>query len=483
MNERVDIPEKERALVLQGGGSLGAYSAGVYSGLYESLSRMDAEEGNKGKPIFDNIAGTSIGAINAAILVSHVVDNQTAEKLVDFWKYLSKESIVETNPFFKPGGTIGIQSIERLHQERLQGDTAKEFAIYGVPSVFYPHGPTHDNKFFDFDNVWYRYSNEPLKRSLERFAKFPIATTKEGDQPRLLLVAVDVAEGILVTFDSYPKEDDTRKTEYGRFLNHNGKGIGFEHVVHYDKGITSDHVIASGSFPVNFDFAKVEVESYGSTHDDRSINLETTASKNDNNYSYTKEMRYFWDGGLMSNTPLMQLVLLHRDYWWKVKGLKDTVPRLGICVINLHSKKQAEIPTDRDGVINRNNDITFSDRVHQEEAMLLLVSDYIDLVRSLIKVSKEHGVEKNVIKNLLDQKTRFHGKFIKPGRFLDIVEGRFQIDDIIQVNRKNDEHTISNKIFDFSLETINLLFEEGYNDALNGFKEYIESKKEEQLTA
>jgi predicted acylesterase/phospholipase RssA len=123
MNERVDIPEKERALVLQGGGSLGAYSAGVYSGLYESLSRMDAEEGNKGKPIFDNIAGTSIGAINAAILVNHVVDNQTAEKLVDFWKYLSKESIVETNPFFKPGGTIGIQSIERLHQERLQGDT------------------------------------------------------------------------------------------------------------------------------------------------------------------------------------------------------------------------------------------------------------------------------------------------------------------------------------------------------------------------
>ena len=164
-------------------------------------------------------------------------------------------------------------------------------------------------------------------------------------------------------------------------------------------------------------------------------------------------------------------------------GLKDTVPRLGICVINLHPKKQSEIPKDRDGVINRNKDITFSDRVYQEEAMLLLVSDYIDLVRSLIKVAKEHGIEKNVIKSLLDQKTRFHGKFIKPGRFLDIVEGRFQIDDIIQVNRKNDEHTISNKIFDFSLETMNLLFEEGYNDVLIGFKEYIESKKEEeQLT-
>jgi len=485
MNKRVGIPEKERALVLQGGGSLGAYGAGAYSALYESLSKMDTE---KGKPIFDIIAGTSIGAINAAVLVSYVVENETyegsAERLVDFWNYLSKESIVETNPFFKPWWDYW----HTIDREVASGEaarryySAKEFAIFGVPSVFYPHGPTHDNKFFDSDNIWYRYSNEPLKQSLERFAKFPIATTKEGDQPRLLLVAVDVADGIPVTFDSYPKEDGTRKTEYGKFLRHKGKEIGFEHVVHYDKGITSDHVIASGSFPVNFDFAKIEVESYGPVSSDRSINLENTASKNGNSYNYTKEMRYFWDGGLMSNTPLMQLVLLHRHYWWKVRGLKDTVPRLGICVINLYPKKQTEIPTDRDGVINRNNDITFSDRADQEEALLLLASDYIDLVRALIKVAEEHGVKEDIIKILLNQKTRYHGKYIKPGRFLDIVEGRFQIDDIIQVNRKNDEQTISNKIFDFSVETIKLLFKLGYNDALDGFNEYIESKKE-HLTA
>ena len=419
-----------------------------------------------------------------AVLVSYVVENETyegsAERLVDFWNYLSKESIVETNPFFKPWWDYW----HTIDREVASGEaarryySAKEFAIFGVPSVFYPHGPTHDNKFFDSDNIWYRYSNEPLKQSLERFAKFPIATTKEGDQPRLLLVAVDVADGIPVTFDSYPKEDGTRKTEYGKFLRHKGKEIGFEHVVQYDKGITSDHVIASGSFPVNFDFAKIEVESYGPVSSDRSINHENTASKNGNSYSYTKEMRYFWDGGLMSNTPLMQLVLLHRHYWWKVRGLKDTVPRLGICVINLHPKKQTEIPTDRDGVINRNNDITFSDRADQEEALLLLASDYIDLVRALIKVAEEHGVKEDIIKILLNQKTRYHGKYIKPGRFLDIVEGRFQIDDIIQVNRKNDEHTISNKIFDFSVETIKLLFKLGYNDALDGFNEYIESKKE-----
>ena len=159
-------------------------------------------------------------------------------------------------------------------------------------------------------------------------------------------MAVDVADGTPVTFDSYPKEDGSRKTEYGKFISHNEKEIGFERVIHYDKGITSDHVIASGSYPVNFDFARIEVESYNSesASNSKQIDVKKTTNGNGNGYSHGKEMRYFWDGGLMTNTPLMQLVLMHRHYWWKVRGLKDIVPRLGICVINLHPKKQAEIP-------------------------------------------------------------------------------------------------------------------------------------------
>lgn len=178
----------------------------------------------------------------------------------------------------------------------------------------------------------------------------------------------------------------------------------------------------------------------------------------------------------MTNTPLMQLVLLHRQYWWKVRGLKDNVPRLGICVINLHPKKQTEIPSDRDGVINRNNDITFSDRTNQEETTLLLISDYIDLIRELLKVAEERGMDKNFIANLLNRKTTFHGQFLKPARFQDILEGRFQIDEIIRVNRENDADTISNKTFDFSSETIKLLLERGYSDALDGFEEYIRNQ-------
>lgn len=477
----MEIPEKERAIVLQGGGSLGAFEAGAYKALYERLSEKDTEEGRKGRSTFDIVAGTSIGAINAAVLVSYVVENNTydgsAERLIDFWKYLSKESMADTNPFFKPWWDYW----HAINREIATGEaarryfSAKEFAIFGAPNVFFPHRPTRDIRFYDSENIWYRYSNEPLRRSLERFAKFPIATNKEDNQPRLLLVAVDVADGIPVTFDSYPKDDGTRKTEYGRFLTDNNREVGFEHIVHYDDGITSDQVMASGSFPVNFDFAKIEVESYSSepiTSQQSDTKTLGTVTAN----GYRKGMRYFWDGGLMTNTPLMQLVLLHRQYWWRVRGLKDSVPRLGICVINLHPKKQTEIPTDRDGVINRNNDITFSDRTNQEEAILLLISDFVDLTRELLKVAEEKGVDKDFLSNLLNRKTNFHGEFLKPRRFQDILEGRFQIDEIIRVNRENDLDTISNKTFDFSSDTIKLLLERGYNDALDGFEEYKRSQ-------
>ena len=82
------IPDQERALILQGGGSLGAYEVGVYKALYEWLSNKDRKQKKSRSSTFDIIAGTSIGAINAAILTSYVVENGTyegsAERLVEF---------------------------------------------------------------------------------------------------------------------------------------------------------------------------------------------------------------------------------------------------------------------------------------------------------------------------------------------------------------------------------------------------------------
>ena len=58
------------------------------------LQRKIKKEGRKKSPIFDIIAGTSIGAMNTAVLTSYVIENGTyegsAERLIDFWNYLSK---------------------------------------------------------------------------------------------------------------------------------------------------------------------------------------------------------------------------------------------------------------------------------------------------------------------------------------------------------------------------------------------------------
>ncbi len=386
---------------------------------------------------------------------------------------------METNPFFKPWWDywhIMNKSVAAGEAAR-RYYSAKEFVISGVPNVFSPLAPLPDNRFFDsYNNTWYRFNNQPLKQSLERFAKFPIATDHEANQPRLILVAVDIADGVPVTFDSYPKEDGSRKTHYGRFITQDNKKIGFEHVIRYDKGITSDHVIASGSYPVNFDYASLEVESYDTGDGSSSIikNDAPYIRKNSSNRNpddpldhYEKEIRYFWDGGLMANTPLSQLVLLHRSYWYKVRGIKDKLPALDTCVINLHPTRQKEIPTDRDGVINRNNDITFSDRTHRDEEILLLISDYIDLIRDLIRIAKENKVKDEVIDNLLDQQTKYHGVVFQSRKYKDMVEGRFDIAEIIRIERKNDENTISDKIFDFSSGTIKQLIKDGYKDTID----------------
>jgi predicted acylesterase/phospholipase RssA len=427
--------------------------------------------------------------MNSAVLTSYVIENGTyegsAERLIDFWKYLSKESIADTNPWFKPWWDYlhGIVNAIATGEAARRYYSAKEFAVSGVPHVFSPPTPAHDNRFFDFLwNTWYRFSNEPLRKSLEKFARFPIATAFEENQPRLILVAVDVADGTPVTFDSYAKEDGSRKTEYGRYVKQeDGKEIGFEHKIRYNDGITVDQVMASGCFPINFDYALLEVESYyrDSVNDNRNnnsfpqgSNITTGVSSppsRDRDFSkhYRKEIRHFWDGGMLTNTPLTQLVLLHRQYWYKIRGLKDKVPGLTVAVINVHPTTQTEIPTDHDGVLNRKNDITFSDRSHKDEEVLLLVSDYIDLVRDLIKIAKENGVKDKVIIDLLNQRTKYHGMNLRPRLYKEIIEGRFDIHEIVRLEKKNNENTISDKTFDFSSGTITQLLKDGFEDATN----------------
>lgn len=73
---RVNITVKmvQRALVFQGGGALGAYEAGVFEELCNKLIEKDKSSGHRhNRPVFDIIAGSSIGAVNAALIVYNVM--------------------------------------------------------------------------------------------------------------------------------------------------------------------------------------------------------------------------------------------------------------------------------------------------------------------------------------------------------------------------------------------------------------------------
>jgi NTE family protein len=93
-NNSNSLPKIQRALVLQGGGTLGAYEAGVLKILCKYFTGQDKKNDEKGRLLFDVVAGTSIGAMNGAILVSKVLENKSwkiaVEELERFWN--DKES-------------------------------------------------------------------------------------------------------------------------------------------------------------------------------------------------------------------------------------------------------------------------------------------------------------------------------------------------------------------------------------------------------
>jgi hypothetical protein len=333
-----------------------------------------------------------------------------------------------------------------------------------------------DSRFFDPANTWYIYDNKPLKESLEKFAKFPISTSFDNGEPRLLLVAVDVKEAAPVVFDSYEKEDGTRKSEYGRYgrLKHDGSAIsseenGFEHVIRYKDGISSDFVLASCSVPVNYDYTMLDVETRTIVTEGQAKSAHVS-EKNPSSLN-RNSVRSFWDGGLLANTPLRQTVIAHRHYWYRVRKLEDNIPRLKFGIINLHPVKQEYLPSDYDSIVDRKNDIIYHDRTEFDEFVATILSDYTMLAESLIELAEEKGASKEDILKILNEKTRaiFPATGMR-GKYYDLVKGKVDVELVERLERKNDSHTISNKTFDFSRTTVRGLIQDGYKETKEQMK-------------
>ena len=476
---KYSIPRVQRALVLQGGGALGAYQTGVFKALYEKIKRIQSDDNSENNiPLFDIIAGTSIGAINGAILVSHFLENKTwrgsPEKLESFWRYLSTPTpdISEALKPWKAEHEKGSHQVASEEAAR-RYYSVKEFSKSGVKNVFKPmYPPKQDNRFCDSQNQWQLYDNKPLRKSIEKFVKFPIATNFDKGEPRLLVISVDAAEGTTVTFDSYETEQGKRETVYGD--SHLGKSV----VIEYNEGIGIKHLLASSTMPEVYAYEDIEG-------------------------------RKFWDGGLLSNTPVKELLEAHKKFWEKRIGSENLensfgrkskiksenvteyniseedkdiqkqknhfqrIPDLELYIVNLLSPKQTNngdidssiVPEDFDGVRDRHIDIKLGDGYNTKTDHLY--SDYVNLIEKLIGIGDDDEILKAKIEKILDDYAprRFITEEFKKN--IDILKNTFQIVKEVKIQRKDDENSISGKLADFTIETINKLIHEGYEDALS----------------
>ncbi len=213
-------PFERVALLLQGGGALGSYQAGVYQAL------ADAD-------LHPNwVAGISIGAINCAIIAGNPPDKRVA-RLREFWETVSTPPL--GIPYFK-----ALEPKDELNHQIINQARAMNVLLFGAPHFFVPRVPPP--LFWPSGNAEKAsyYDITPLQGTLERLVDFDRIN---NSGMRFSVGAVDVCTGNFTYFDTATHR------------------IGVE------------HVIASGSLPPGFPACKIDGQ-------------------------------YYWDGGLISNTPL-----------------------------------------------------------------------------------------------------------------------------------------------------------------------------------
>ena len=193
-------------LVLQGGGALGAYQAGVY----EALQEHDLCP--------DWIVGTSIGAINAAIIAGNH-RGRRIERLREFWKGVSYEDLIDMNK---------IPDAARKLNTWL---TTLNATTQGVPGFFRPRFPNPFAAGFPvLPEMASFYDTSPLIDTLKELVDFDYMNTPGG--VRLTVNAMKVTSGQLVNFDSQSID------------------------------LTIDHIMASGALPPGFPPVRVNGELY-----------------------------------------------------------------------------------------------------------------------------------------------------------------------------------------------------------------------------
>jgi NTE family protein len=474
----------QRALVFQGGGALGAYEAGTYQQMYKKVSK----ESTDGR-LFDIVAGTSIGAINSSVLVGHYLKNKSwegsAEKLLEFWEGLMCPTVADS--LFNRVSPVRISwdYFRMFNHEIADAESARRFwSIFefafsprGVANMYksIPYmGSKFLNPFTDF-LPWWRYDYTPLRDYLSKFIDFPIKTSLEKGQPRLLLTSVDIQDFTSpVVFDSYEKlhgapvkrsavierkeKESSGSNGGGNWYSEYGNSD-TRHIVFYD-GIGPDQVLASALGKYAIDHPHIEDSNTGT-------------------------IRQLWDGGYLSNTPLRELLTAHKTYWMEYlrEGRKSSkreeegtgggdevmitqTPELEVYIVNLHPLTPKDIPKDKDLIDDRESDIFFHDRTTYDEQVAYAFTDFVNMIRDLIELARSNGLSKKV-DEILEKKAKTIAR-VGEYKFTtnrDLFLGKPRISKVWRIDRLESADATFGKVTDFTPSTIRKLIQAGQIDA------------------
>lgn len=347
--------ETEMVLILQGGGSLGAYECGVYKTL------------EKNGIVFDVVAGTSIGGINAGIIAG-AKDGSAASSLEAFWRevaeYLTSSWLPDSmRPF----------------------SASMYSAAMGNPKVFFPmwlsllRNHVYDPMFFFKQPFLYDLS--PLKKTLDRYIDFSKINNKS--KPRLIITSTDIKRSEAVTFDSLHQTIDI------------------------------DHLTASAGFPF-----------YGIAWTE-------------------KEGKYLWDGSLLSNTPLREVI-----YSSPKRDKK-------VYIVNLFPRIEERLPENMLDSLHRARDILYSDRTSHNIKMSKVISRYLLLLKEMYELLSQAKLNEECKARLRELSEEYHKLADERGPI---------IREIVRIERKEEVPFIFEDA-DFSIATIRKLIKEGEEDA------------------
>jgi len=385
----------ENVLILQGGGSLGAFGCGVFKSLAENNINLEV------------VAGTSIGGVNAAIIAGYNEQRydsaQTA--LEQFWFEIADNSFVNLFDSYSKvmtGADQNLASQTIYHGSRkiiddpiartdesnrsMQSFFANVF--YGNRKIFVPRWNAEymlqDPQYFFPLNWTYLYDHKPLAKTLEKYIDYKKLRPPEKNDStkmRLILTAVNVLTATPLVFDSYKQE------------------------------ITAEHLLATSAYPL-YNLPWVEL----------------------------KGGVYAWDGSLLSNTPLREVI--------DASPINDK----RVIIVENYPKNIDNLPLNLSEVYHRARDIIFSDKTLHNVKMSKVITNYIKYIEELYQIIESY-TDINKIDKQKMQRIRNKYKKIKKERGAEIKS-------INYITRDEPfPHIYENA--DFSLKTIKDSINEG----------------------